>query len=104
VKLIRVFSRLTLLSLVAVVFVWLTSVYGGPVRSPRLPEPEWLAERQRQPSKPEIGRFLEFVGECMVVGVYAVAGRIILRLRLSPVSRGEGRMVLLDLHDVDDAG
>jgi hypothetical protein len=97
VKLIRLFSRLALLSLVAAGFVLLTSVYGGPVRSPRLPEPEWLGELQRLPSWPQVGYLYELIGGFMVVAVCAVAGRIVFRLRLSPASRSKGQMVLLDL-------
>jgi hypothetical protein len=46
----------------------------------------------------DAGRFPELIGEGVVFAVYAVAGRIVLRLRLSPASRSEGRPILLGLH------
>ena len=96
-KLVRVLSRLTLVSLAAAATVGLTGVYGGSVR-PRLPNPQWQAERRHRPPAPQVSQFLEFVGEGMLLAVYAVAGRIVLRLRLSPVSPSEGKLILLDLH------
>jgi hypothetical protein len=96
-KFVRVLSRLALLSLVAAAFAALTGIYGGSVRPP-LPNPEWRAGRQHRPSAPEIGKFPEFIGEGMIVAIFAVAGRIVFRLRLSPASRSEGQPILLGLH------
>jgi hypothetical protein len=75
----------------------LTRIYGGSAR-PALPDPQSQAERRRSPSAPQVSQFLEFVGEGIVLAVYAVAGRTVLRLRLSPVSRGVGQPILLNLH------
>jgi hypothetical protein len=97
VKLVRLLSRLALLSLAAAAFVELTGIYGGSAR-PDLPDPQSQAERRRSPSAPQVNQFLEFVGEGIVLAVYAVAGRTVLRLRLSPVSRGKGQPILLNLH------
>lgn len=97
-KFIRVISQIALLSLTAVAFAGLTDIYGGSVRSP-LPDPQWRAGRDHRPSAPEIGRFPELFGEGMVVAIYAVAGRIVLRLRLSTASRREGQPILLGLHE-----
>jgi hypothetical protein len=97
VKLVRVLSRLALLSLAAAAFVGLTGIYGGSVRPP-LPNPRWQAERRHRPSAPHVSQFPEFVGEGVVLALYAVAGRIVFRLRLSPASRSEGQPILLDLH------
>lgn len=96
-KFIRVVSRLALLSLAAAVFAGLTGVYGGSVR-PTFPDPQWRAGRDHRPSAPEVGQFAELIGEGMVLVIYAVAGRIVLRLRLSPASRSKGQPVLLGLH------
>jgi len=97
VKLVRVLSRLALLSLAAAAFVGLTGIYGDSVRPP-VPNPHSQAARRYRPSAPQVGRFPEFVGEGMLLAFFAVVGRIALRLRLSPVSRSEGQPILLDLH------
>ena len=93
---VRLLSRVALLSLAAAAFVGLTGMYGGAVRPP-LPDPGSQAERRHRRSAPQVGKFPEFVGEGMLLALYAVTGRIVLRLRLSPVSRSEGPMSL-DLH------
>jgi hypothetical protein len=93
----RVVSRLALLSLVAAAFAALTAIYGGSVRSP-LPKPQWRAAKRHLPSAPEFGAFPGLVGEFMVVVIFGVGGRIVLRLRLSPASRSEGQPILLGLH------
>jgi hypothetical protein len=97
VKLVGIVSRLALLSLVATAFVGLTGIYGGSARPP-LPNPQWQAGREHRPSAPQVSQFPEFIGEGMVLAIYAVAGRITFRLRLSPVSRSEGQPILLNLH------
>jgi hypothetical protein len=97
VKLVRVLSRLALLSLAAAAFVGLTGIYGGSVQ-PHLPNPRGQAVRRHRPSAPQVSRFPEFVGEGMLLAFFAVAGRIGLRLRLSPVSRSEGQLIMLGLH------
>ena len=96
-RLIRVLSRLAVLSLVATAFAGLTGIYGGSVRFP-LPDPQWRAGRDHRLSAPEVRLFPEFVGEGMIVAVFAVGGRIVFRLRLSPPSRREGQPILLGLH------
>ena len=97
VKLVRLISRIALLSLAAAAFVGLTGIFGGSVRPP-LPNPGWQADRRHRPSAPQVWYFTEFVGEGMVLVVFAVGGRIVLRLRLSPASRSEGQPILLRLH------
>jgi hypothetical protein len=97
VKLVRVLSRLALLSLAAAAFVGLTGIYGGSVRPPS-PNPHWQAARRHRPPAPEVSQFPEFVGEGMALAFFAVVGRIALRLRLSPVSRSERQPILLNLH------
>jgi hypothetical protein len=95
VRSVRVLSRLALLSLAAAGFVGLTGIYGGLVRVP-LPDPRSQAERLHRPSAPDINVFLEFIGDGTLLALYAYAGRIIFRLRLSPVSRSEGQPISLD--------
>jgi len=56
------------------------------------------AERQHRRSAPQVSLFPEFVGGVWELAIYALGGRMILRLRLSPVSRREGQLTLLDLH------
>ena len=96
VKIMRVAARTAFVSLVAGVFVVLTQAYGHSVRVP-LPDARWRAGRAHRPSAPELGKFPELVGEGMIVAVYAVAGRIVLRVRLSTASRSEGQPILLGL-------
>lgn len=95
-KIVRVLSRLAPLLLAAAAFAGLTGIYGGSVRPP-LPDPQWRDWRRHRPAAPKVGHFPELIGEVMIVAIYAVAGRIVLRLRLSPASRGEGQRILLGL-------
>jgi hypothetical protein len=99
VKLVRVLSRIILLSLAAAAFVGLTGLYGGSVRVP-LPDPIEQAERQHRRSEPEISQFPEFIGYFLFVVLWAGIGRIGLRLRLSPLPRSEGQPISLNLHRV----
>lgn len=99
-KPIRVLSRIAILSLSAAGFVKLTIIFGDSVRTP-VPNPHWQAERRHRPSEPDIGSISEFFGEGMVLAIFAVAGRLVFRLRLSPVSRAKGQPILLDLHSRD---
>ena len=93
-KVVRLLSRVVLLSLMAAAFAVLTRLYGDSVR-PVPPHQQWRAERAHRPSGPELSRFPEVIGEGLVVAIYAVLGRIVFRLRLSPASRGAGDLVLL---------
>jgi hypothetical protein len=97
VKLVRLLSRLALVSLAAAAFVGLTGIYGGSVRPP-LPNPRWQEERRHRPSAPLVSQFPEFFGGGVELALYALAGRIVFRLRLSPVSHSERQPILLNLH------
>jgi hypothetical protein len=97
VKLVRVLSRLALLSLAAAALAGLTEIYGGSVQSP-LSDPIEQAERQHRPSEPEAGQFPEFICYVVLFVFWVGIGRAGLRLRLSPVSRTEGQPISLDLH------
>jgi hypothetical protein len=96
-KILRLHLRLALLLLAAAGFVGLTGIYGGSARTP-LPDPIWREGRDHHPSAPELGAFPEVVGEVLAVVTFALAGRIVLRLRLSPASRSHRRLISLALH------
>ena len=95
-KLVHVLPRIALLSLAAGGFAALTEIYGESVRSP-LPNPLWQVARRHRPAPPQVRYISEFVGEFGLVAIYALAGRLVFRLRLSPVSRSEGQPILLGL-------
>jgi len=98
VKLIRVLSRIALISLAAAAFVGLTVIIFGSGH-PVLPSPGWRAERGHRQSAPQRRYFFtEFAGEFVLVAVFAAMGRVIFRLRLSPASRNEGQPILLNLN------
>jgi len=97
VKLARVLWRIALLSLAAAVFIGLTQVYAGSLRPPRFGDRYLRVRRNNRPSEPQAGRFPSFLGEGMLIALIAVAGRIVFRLRLTPASRSEDEVILLDL-------
>jgi hypothetical protein len=97
VKLVRVLSRIAILSLVATALAGLTEIYGSSVQSP-LPDPIEQAERQHHPSEPEVSQFPEFVCYVVLFLFWVGIGRAGLRLRLSPVSRNEEQPISLNLH------
>ena len=88
--------RLALLSLAAGMFVGLTGLYGGSVRL-SLPNAHSQAERRHRRSAPEFWKFDEFFAAAGMVALWDLAGRIMLRLRLSPAPRNEGQPILLGL-------
>jgi hypothetical protein len=97
-KAVRVLSRLALLSLAAAAFVGLTDIYGRSVRLP-LRDPHDREVRGHRPSAPEASQFPEFLAEVITLAIYAVAGRVVFRLRLSPVSLSNRQPIVLNLHD-----
>jgi hypothetical protein len=90
-KLVRVLSRIALISLAAAVFVGLTGIYGGSRRL-GLPSASWQEERGHRLPAPQVDYFPDVIGDGIVLAIFAFAGRIIFRLRLSPVSRNEGQL------------
>ena len=97
-KLVRVIlSRLALLSLAAAALAALTGVYGGSMPPPVL-SPRYQAKHRYPPSAPQVSEYLGFVRAGLELALFAVAGRICLRLRLSPVPRSERYPILLDLN------
>jgi hypothetical protein len=96
VTLVRALSRIALLSLAAAAFAGLTAVYGDAAQPP-LPNPHWQAARRHRALAPQVDKFPEFVAEGMVVTIYAVGGRLLLRLRLSRVPHTQGQPIGLNL-------
>ncbi len=96
-KLVRILSKLALLSMAAVAFVVLTGRFGRSAQL-SLPSERWQAKRRHRPSGPQVSNFDEFFGVGGLVAFWALAGRIGFRLRLSPPPRSEGRPLLLGLH------
>jgi hypothetical protein len=92
----RVFPRLALLSLAAAVFVALTEMYAA-LMEPPVVSSHLQAARLHRRSEPQVSQFPEFVGELMGLALLAAGGRIVFRLRLSDVSRSEGRLTSLNL-------
>lgn len=76
----KTLSRLALIALAASVFVGLTETYAD--FRPRSPHLRWETERRRRPSDPQLDRLPSFLGEFVVVGLIAVAGRKLFRVHL----------------------
>jgi hypothetical protein len=86
-KVVRMLSRIILLSLVAAIFTLLTVAYGKYVASPLLGQ-HWQMHRSLSP---KISELPEFLGEAILIALCAVVGRLVFRLRLSPPSRRQLR-------------
>ena len=96
-KLIRLLSRLALLSLAAAAFVGLTKIYGDSAHPP-LPYARFQAKHRHPPSAPNAAEFTEFIRYGLAFAVFAVGGRLAFRLRLNPPSPSEEQPILLNLH------
>lgn len=97
-KLKRAVLRLAILLLVAIAFVELTAIYGRSAQV-RVPGPMTQVDRLHHRPRPDIGHFLEFFGAGIEVLLFAVIGRLFLRLRLSARPPNEGQLVSLALRD-----
>ena len=93
-KFVRLISRFAILLLAAAGFVFLTRLYDRASS----PDPQWWEGRAHRPSAPDASRFLEVVPGFLVVGIFAVGGRLVFRLRLSAASRNKERPFSLGLH------
>ncbi len=98
----RTLSRIALISLLAVMFAGLTALYGDTA-PPSLPSASWQAFRRHRAGAPELDAFGEFLAEGMVVAIYAVAGRLLLRVRLSR-SSPRTRTIVVELRDASFPG
>jgi hypothetical protein len=96
VKLVRLLSRLALLSLVAGSLAGLTAIYGSSVRPP-LRNPRYQAKHRYRPPAPQASQFFGFITAGIELAIFAAAGRV-LRLRLSTVPSNEGSPIVLDLN------
>lgn len=81
-KVVRMLSRLVLISFVAAILTLLTSAYGKYVASP-LEDQHWELNRSLTPKVSELP---EFIGEAILIALCAVSGRVVFRLGLSPPS------------------
>jgi hypothetical protein len=91
-------SRIALLSVVAGAFAVMTSIYGASTQPP-LPPPHMQVERRSLSSWPNLtDRYFPIALEGFVlVVIFALAGRTVLRLRLSSVSPNERQSTSLKL-------
>jgi hypothetical protein len=98
VKLIRVLlSRLALLLIVAAAFIGWRTTYVSLVLHFMLANAHWrVALQDSRPSAPDVAYFPDFVYRAGLLALFCIAGRLVFRLRLTSVPRGEGP-VLLDL-------
>jgi len=92
---LRILSRLALLSLAAAAFTVLTALYARSVRTPT-PTPHWRLHRALAP---KITGLPEFFGEGILIAVCTLAGRLVFRLRLSPAPPREKLLSLFDSTD-----
>jgi hypothetical protein len=99
-KLVRVLSRLALLTLAAAAFAGLTKIYGdaAPPRSPYPGIEKFQASHRHPPAAPNAARFPEFIRYSLAVVIFAVGGRLAFRLRLNPPSPSDEQPILLRLH------
>jgi hypothetical protein len=98
VKVVRVVSRLALLTLAAAAFAGLTGIYGSSVQV-AAPSPRYREAHQHLPPAPQGSQFLEFLRAGLELAVFAVGGRLGLRLRLSSAPPGNGQPVVLGLSE-----
>jgi hypothetical protein len=96
-KLVRVLSRIALLSLAAALVALLTGIYGASVRPP-LPYPGFQKKHLHPPPAPNAAAFPEFIRYGIAFAIFAVGGRLAFRLRLNPASPTEEQPILLGLH------
>ena len=67
------------------------------VRSFRFGDRQVRIRRNNRPPVPQLGRFPSFLGEGVLMALFAVAGRLVFQLRLTTARRNEDPMILLDL-------
>ncbi|HVY94466.1 MAG TPA: hypothetical protein VHA14_17010 [Bryobacteraceae bacterium] len=95
-KFARTLSRIVLISLAVAGFIMLTAKYGNSGPDPAR---DLLGEiaREHRPAWPDLDDAIAIPGQLVVLALYAVIGRIFFRLRLSPPSRNEGKLMPLKL-------
>ena len=88
----RIVTRVAIIALAAAMFVGITGLlanFQAPDRHSR-----FELERRRRPSEPQWNRLPSFLGEFVLIGVIAAAGRTILRLRLAANEPSDSRTSL----------
>ena len=88
----KTLARMAMIALAAGLFVGITGVLANIQPSP--PRERFELERRRRPSEPQWNRLPSFAGEFLLIGMIAVAGRTILRLRLSANERSDSPLSL----------
>ena len=96
-RLARMLFRLVVLLVVGALFVELTAMYGRSAH-PFMPNARGQWEIQHQPPTPSVGYVTDFLGQTILLAIFAWLGRMLLRLRLNPAPRNEGKPILLGLH------
>jgi len=99
-KLVRVLSRLALLSLAAALFAGLTKIYGdsAPTPSPYPDIQKFQKAHRHPPPAPNAARFPEFIRYGLAFAIFAVGGRLAFRLRLNPPSPSDEQPILMGLN------
>lgn len=96
-RLARPLFRLAVLLMVGALLVELTAMYGKSAH-PFMPNARGQWEIQHQPSTPSVGYVTDFLGQAILLAIFAWLGRMLFRLRLNPAPRNEGKPILLGLH------
>jgi hypothetical protein len=86
----QIVARLAIIAVVAAVFIGLTAVYASTIRPPANRRGEYrefrdlreFRDRRRRPAGPKLSALPNFLVEGSVVAMIAIAGRMVLRLRL----------------------
>jgi hypothetical protein len=79
---LKVLTRVAAIAVASAVFVGLTWIYAGSIREPALHPQRAFRERHRD-ADARLGAFPKFVGQVGLVGLIALAGRKVLRIRLT---------------------
>lgn len=95
-RFLQILSRLALVSLAAGIFAILMSIYAASGQS-LLPNSHDRTARQDRASWPDVSESPTLIGEVAVLVLFAMIGRIVFRLRLSPAPRNEGQLLRLKL-------
>ena len=94
---VRVLSRLALLSLAAAAIAGLTWFCGGFVRVTP-PGARYQEYHRYPPRAPRGSEYPGLIRAVLEVALFAVGGRLALRMRLAPVPSSERQPILLDLN------
>jgi hypothetical protein len=71
-----------MIALAAALFAGLTGMYADSIRRDQGHRAS-PTELRRRPSQPHLDRLPNFLGQFVVIGLIALAGRVVLRLRLA---------------------